>query len=109
MGQVVLFSAENEEEQIEVELSAGYDVMLNQVEEEYDDREDMIDDITTIIESTIYQEAQRQNDSHELHKAFAELIHVFAEVGEIDIQTVTEDVIHQLNQADGAQSDQSEE
>jgi len=100
MGQVVLFSAEDQDEEIKVELSAGYDVMLDQLEEQYDEREEMINDITTIIESTIYQEAQAQNDSHELHKAFAELVRVFEEVGEIDIDSLTEDVIHQLNQAD---------
>lgn len=108
MGQITLFSADNEEDQIDVEVSSGYDVMLNELEDKYDVRADMIDDITSIIEATIYQEAQQQNTSPELHKAFAELIRVLESTGEIDTQALVESSIHELNQAEADADEDSE-
>lgn len=98
MGQVTLYSADDEGSEINAEIGSSYQMMLNELEEKYDSEEEMIGELCRIIEATVYQEAQEQNQGHELHSAFAELIRVFEKRGEVNLKRLTENSIHQLTQ-----------
>jgi hypothetical protein len=99
MGQLTLYSADDEEDEITIEVSPGYDVLLDNLENDFDSREDMINDISRMVEATVYQQAQEQNQGHELHSAFAELLKILDKRGEANLKQLTENCIHQLNQS----------
>jgi len=98
MGQVTLYSSDDDEKEVTANLGAGYDIMLDNLEDRFDSEDEMINELCRVIEATIYQEAQQQNEGPELHSAFAELIRVLDKRGEVNIQKLTENSVHQLTQ-----------
>ena len=98
MGELVLYSGEDEETEIVADLDAGYDVMYNSLQEEFESEEELKAQLCRVIEATIYQEIQAQNEQPEIHKAFVELLSSLQDTGEVDIDALAQNSVHQLTQ-----------
>ena len=96
MGQIEIYSGEDKE--ISAELSAGYDVLYDNLKDGYESEEDLNADICRVIESVIIQEIQSQSDGSEIHELVAQIITNLEETGEIDVDSVVQNSIHQLTQ-----------
>jgi len=53
-----------------------------------------------MIEAVIFREIQEQAESPELHPAFVELLNSLQETGEVDMDSLTANSIHQLTQVE---------
>jgi hypothetical protein len=99
MGQVELYSSENGEEEITADLSAGYDVIYEELKGEYSSEEELRSDLCRVVESTILREVEAQSQGSEIHKVIANLIFDLQDTGEIDLDSVVQNSIHQLAQS----------
>jgi len=98
MGELVLFNSDETDNQITADLDAGYDVMYSQLEESYGSEEEAKAELCRVIEATIFQEIQNRSEGDELHRAIAELIMDMQETGEVDVDALTQNSVHQLTQ-----------
>ena len=98
MRELELSTSDALEEDITVELSAGYDVMFDKLLEEYETEEQLMEELSRTMEMMIFQEIQSQADGAELHLAVAKLLEGLEETGEVDIDMLTENSIHQMTQ-----------
>ena len=98
MSELTLYSGDAEIDEIKAELSAGYDVMYNTLSEQYESEEQLKEHLSRLMEQLIFAEIQQQADDNELHMAFAQLIKSLEETGEIEIDTLAQNSIHQMMQ-----------
>ena len=98
MSELTLYSGDAEIDEIKAELSAGYDVMYNTLSEQYESEEQLKEDLSRLMEQLIFAEIQQQSNGEELHMAFAQLIKSLEETGEIEIDTLAQNSIHQMMQ-----------
>lgn len=98
MGQLEIYNPEKEDGEITAELSAGYDVIYEELKDQYESEEELQSDICRVIESIILKEVQAQSEGSEIHAAIADLIFNLQDTGEIDIDSVVQNSIHQLTQ-----------
>lgn len=100
MGNFTLYTPDNEEdkEAIEADLSAGYDVMLDNIQDSYESEGGAKSDVCRVVETTVFQTIQESNDSEELHDLIAELLRGLDERGAVDVDKLVEQSIHQLTQ-----------
>jgi len=96
MGELDLYSSDDEE--IVADLDAGYDVMYDTLKDQFNSEEELKTQLCRVIEATIYQEIQAQNDQPEIHKAFVDLLGSLQETGEVDIDALVQNSVHQLTQ-----------
>lgn len=98
-SELVLYEADSdEEEDIIVELSAGYDVILSDMEDKLGSSVEP--QLMRVIESLIHQSIQgmSRSDDSEIHKAYAQLILSLQETEEVDLDSLVENSIHSLKQ-----------
>ena len=100
MSELTLYSGDAEIDEIKAELSAGYDVMYNTLSEQYESEEQLKEDLSRLIEQLIFAEIQQQADGEELHMTFAQLTKSLEETGEVDMDSLTTNSIHQLTQVE---------
>lgn len=98
MGELTLYSSDGEDEDIAAEISAGYDVMFENLKDQYEDEEAVKDDLCRLVETTIFREIQSQSEGEEIHRAIADLIFNLQETDEVDIDSLVQNSIHQLTQ-----------
>lgn len=99
MGELVLYSSdESEEEEIVADLDAGYDIMYDKLGEDFESEDELKAELCRVIEATIFQEIQAASDDPELHKAIVDLMGSLKDTGEIDIDSLTQNSVHQLMQ-----------
>jgi hypothetical protein len=99
MGQLAIY--DKEDTQITAELGLGYKELYTELEERYDSDEQLNADICRVVESIILSEIQSQSGGPGVHPALAELVLSLDETGEIDIDSVVQNSIHQLAQSAG--------
>lgn len=98
MSELTLYTGDAEIDEIKAELSAGYDVMYNTLSEQYESEEQLKEDLSRLMEQLIFAEIQQQADGEQLHMAFAQLIKSLEKTGEIEIDTLAQNSIHQMMQ-----------
>jgi len=97
MGQLAIFNTEDTE--ITAELGMGYEELYTELQEIYDSDEQLNADICRVVESIILSEIKSQSEGPGVHPTVAELVLGLDETGEIDIDSVVENSIHQLAQS----------
>lgn len=98
-SEIVLYEYEDpEKEDITAEPSAGYDVMLDKLEKDLDrDAHELLAvQVQDIIHRSI--QAQQQQGSSQIHKAYANLLSDLEDTGEVDVDVLVENAIHNLSQ-----------
>lgn len=99
MAEFTIFAPEDEDkETIKADVSAGYDVMLDDLEGNYDSREKLEADVCRVIETTVFQHIQERNGGPEVHKVIAELMEALDQKGTVDLEKTVEQSIHQVKQ-----------
>ena len=98
MGELTLYTSEDDEEDVVANLDAGYDIMYDNLKNEFESEEQLKAELCRVIEVTIYQEIQAESDGDEIHRAFVELMRSLKQTGEIDIDALTQNSVHQLTQ-----------
>lgn len=98
MGELVLYNGDDGEESIVANLDAGYDVMYDKLKDDFGSEDEVKAQLCRVIEATIYQEIQSQNEDPEIHKAFVELLRALQQTNEVDVDALTQNSVHQLTQ-----------
>ena len=99
MGQVKIYSGSGENDEITAEIDSGYDVLYDKLKEDYESDDELNSDICRILESGILREIQAQSEGPELDSFIADILISMMESGNVDIDTMVQDSIHQLSQA----------
>jgi hypothetical protein len=99
MGQLAIFDTEDTE--ITAELGMGYEELYTELQDIYDSDEQLNADICRVVESIILSEIQSQSEGPGVHPTVAELVLGLDKTGEIDIDSVVQNSIHQLAQSAG--------
>jgi len=97
MGQLAIYDRDDTE--ITAELGAGYEELYTELKERYDSDEQLNADVCRVVESIILSEIQSQSEGPGVHPTVAELVLGLDETGEIDIDSVVQNSIHQLAQS----------
>lgn len=97
---IVLYEPDDEDEEpIEIELSAGYKAIL---EDAVDESEELNNSRATLargVEDLLHQSVrQMQQGDEEIHRAYALIVYYLEETQGIDMDLVAEQAIHTLNQ-----------
>jgi len=98
MGELTLYTSEDDEEDIVANLDAGYDIMYDNLQGNFESEDELKAQLCRVIEATIYQEIQGENEQPEIHKAFVELLNALERTGEVDIDALAQNSVHQLTQ-----------
>jgi len=98
MGQLDIYDPDEEDIKITAELSAGYDIIYEELKDDYGSEKELQSDICRVVESIILREVQAQSEGSEIHTAIADLIFNLQTTDEIDIDSVVQTSIHQLSQ-----------
>jgi hypothetical protein len=96
--EIVLFEREDDNDNVTAEISAGYDVMLDQLKQEMEgDGEEVF---MRQVEEMIHRSVQSQQSAggDEIHKAYATLLESLQETGELDLDSLVENTIHTVSQ-----------
>ena len=99
MGELELYSSDGEETDIVANLSAGYDVLYDQLVEEVGSEEELKAELCRIVEATVFQEIQAQSQDTEIHDAMAELIFNLQDTEEVDVDALVQNAVHRLVQS----------
>lgn len=97
MGQLAIYDTDDTE--ITAELGLGYQKLYTELEEVYNSDDQLNADICRVVESIILSEIQSQSEGAGLHPTVAQLVLDLDETGEIDIDSVVQNSIHQLAQS----------
>lgn len=100
MAELSLYNPDGEDDEISAEITAGYDVMYEKLKDSYESESELKSEICRMIEAVIFREIQEQAESPELHPAFVELLNSLQETGEVDMDSLTANSIHQLTQVE---------
>lgn len=98
MGELVLYDPEDTDELVTADLSAGYDVMFDKLKENYKSEQEAKSQLCRVIEASLLQEIQSDSNGTQLHHAIADLVMSLQETDEIDVDSLAQNSIHQLNQ-----------
>ena len=98
MSELVLYDGDKEHNEVVATLSAGYDVLFDQLKENYNDDQQARADVTLMAQRIIFQEIQEQSQRPDLHPAFVELLNVLVEKEDIKVDNLAQNAIHEVMQ-----------
>lgn len=98
MTSVVLYKGSDSNKEVSAQLSAGYDIMYDQLKDQYGSEEELKKDMCDMIQTMVFKEIQNNSDSPQLHPAFVKLIESLQETGEVDFDALAQNSVHQLSQ-----------
>jgi len=100
MGQLTLYTSEEEEdEDIIADIGPGYDVLWDNLKNDYETEDELKQDLFNLVEQTLVYEMQQMDEGDEINELIARLIKMLQDTDEIDVDRLVENSIHNLSQA----------